>query len=113
MVKLQEGMEFQQKSENLVVLSLSTACTSSFKRYKKPKKYLKTGRKQVSCLCSRKVTGEIEQITEVAISLLASVGKILAHVLLNRLNEHISDFLLETGSRKVYQTEHTTFCSLH
>ena len=63
MVKLQEGMEFQQKSENLVVLSLSTACTSSFKRYKKPKKYLKTGRKQVSCLCSRKVTGRLSKLT--------------------------------------------------
>ena len=113
MVMLQEGMEFQQKCENLVVLSLSTACTSSFKRYKKPKKYLKTGRKQVSCLFSRKVTGEIEQINEVAISLLASVGKILAHILLNRLNEHISDFLLEIGSRKVYRTEHATLCSPH
>ena len=56
---------------------------------------------------------EIEQINEVAISLLASVGKILAHVLLNRLNEYISDFLLEIGSRKVYRTEHATLCSLH
>ena len=113
MVKLQEGMEFQQKCENLLVLSLSTACTSSFKRYKKPKKYLKTGRKQVSCPCSRKVTGEIEQINEVAISLLASVGNILALILLNRLNEHISDFPLEIGSRKVYRKEKATLCSLH
>ena len=65
MVKLQEGMEFQPKSGNLVVLSLSTACRSSSKRYRKPKKYLNTGRMQVSCLCSRKVTGKIEEITEV------------------------------------------------
>ena len=95
------------------MLSLSTACTSSFKRYKKPKKYLKTGRKQVSCLCSRKVTGEIEQINEVAISLLASVGKILALILLNRFNEHISDFPLEIGPRKVYRKEKATLCSLN
>lgn len=40
-------------------------------------------------------------------------GKILARVLLNRLNQHTSDFLLEIGSRKVYRTEHATFCSLH
>ena len=40
-------------------------------------------------------------------------GKILARVLLNRLNQYTSDFLLEIGSRKVYRTEHATFCSLH
>ena len=45
--------------------------------------------------------------------MLASVGKILARVLLNRLNEHISDFLLETSSRKVYRIEPAAICSLH
>ena len=59
------------------------------------------------------MTGEIEQINEVAISLLVSVGNILALILLNRLNEHISDFPLEIGSRKVYRKEKATLCSLH
>ena len=46
------------------------------------------------------MTGEIEKINEVAISLLASVGKILALILLNRLNEHTSDFPLEKVQEK-------------
>ena len=91
---------------------LITAYASSSKRYNKPKKYLKTGRMQVSCLCSRK--GDRKNCGSYrGILLLASVGKILARVLLNRLNEHISDFLLETSSRKVYRIEPAAICSLH
>ena len=110
MVKLQEGMEFQQRCGNLVVFSLPTACTSSSKRYGMPRKYLWKDASIVPLFKKgdRKDCGNYR-----GISLLATVGKILLRVLLNRRSEHISQNVLpetQCGFRSGRSTMDMIFC---
>ena len=65
MVKLQEGMEFQQKCGNLVVLSLSLPTQVHPRDIRSPKSTSRLEGCKYRAFVQEKVTGKIVEVTEV------------------------------------------------